>query len=188
VSWATASWATAALSAGIDGLVHPLATPAHAIALIGLALLAGRNDRNSPSAGAVIIAAFSPGLAIGLAALTWGAGETPAVDVLLAGAALCGLMAAAGVMAPVAVAAPVAFLVAFLAGVALGLDSPPDSIRLDDAAAMLIGVAGGSLAALAAMARAASAIARWRKGIALRVFGSWIAAIAIMALAVRWAT
>jgi hypothetical protein len=78
--------------------------------------------------------------------------------------------------------------VALLSGVALGLDSPPDAIRLDEAVAMLIGTAGGGVAMLAVMTPAASVIARWRHGIALRVAGSWITAIAIMALAVRWGT
>jgi hypothetical protein len=58
------SWSTA-LTAGIDGLLRPLATPAHVIALTGLALIAGRNNRNTRSAGAATIAAFALGLAIG---------------------------------------------------------------------------------------------------------------------------
>jgi hypothetical protein len=173
------SWTTA-LTAGADGLLRPLATPAHVIALIGLALIAGPKNHN----GAAIIAAFAVGLAAGLGALAWGAGEMPAVDALLAGATLCGLVAASGVTAGVALVAPLALL----AGVALGLDSPPDAIRLDEAAAMLIGTACGGVAALALMTPAASAIACWRQAIALRVAGSWIAAIAIMALAVRWGT
>jgi hypothetical protein len=177
------SWATA-LTAGVDGLLRPLATPAHVIALTGLALIAGSKNRNTSSSGAAIIAAFAVGLAIGLGALAWGAGETPAVDALLAGATLCGLVAASGVTAAVALAAPLALL----SGVAMGLDSPPDAIRLDEAVATLIGTACGGLAALALMTPAASAIACWRHAIALRVAGSWIAAIAIMALAVRWGT
>jgi hypothetical protein len=168
------------LAAGIDGVLRPLATPAHVIALTGLALIAGRD---ALSAGAVTIAAFASGLAVGLGALAGGIGETPAADVLLAGAVLCGLMAAVGVTAPAALAA----LVAVFSGIALGLDSPPDAITLGDAAAMLIGTAFGGVAALSVMASAASMIARWRHAIALRVAGSWIAAIGMMALAVRWA-
>jgi urease accessory protein len=175
------SWATV-LSAALEGLLHPLATPAHVVALAGLALVAGRNNRNSLSV--VVVAAFAFGLAAGFGALAWGAGETPAADALLAGAALCGLMAAAGVTPPVALAAPVALA----SGVALGLDSPPDAIRLGDAMAMLTGTACGAVAALAVMTPTAAVIARWRDGIALRVAGSWIAAVAMMALAVRWGT
>ncbi|SRR5579871_3825418 len=172
------------LTAGVDGLLRPLVAPAHVIALIGLALIAGRNTRNTLSARAALIAVFAIGLAIGLGALAWGAGETPAVDALLAGATLCGLIAASGVTAAVVLAA----LLALLSGVALGLDSPPDAIRLDEAVAMLIGTAAGAIAALALMTPAAAVIAQWRRGIALQVAGSWIAATAIMALAVRWGT
>ena len=169
----------AELSAYINGLLHPVATPAHVIALTGIALIAGRNNRNGLSA----VAAFAPGVALGLGALAWGVGETPASEVLLACALLCGLAAAAGVTVPMALAAPVALI----SGIALGLDSPPDAIRLGEAVASLIGTACGGVAALALLALAATVIARWRHGIALRVAGSWIAAMAILALAVRWA-
>jgi urease accessory protein len=169
------------LSAGIAGFLHPLVTPGHIVALISLGLVAGCSTLKGITA---ILAAFAPGLAIGLGALAWGIGETPAGDVLLAGAAVCGLTAATGVRAPVALAAPMALA----SGVALGLDSPPEAIRLGEAAAMLIGTACGGIAALAGIALLASTMAdRWQ-GIAPRVAGSWIAAIAILALAVRWVT
>ena len=173
----------AELSAYVNGLLHPVATPAHVIALTGIALIAGRNNCNGLSAVAVIVAAFAPGLTLGLGALAWGVGETSASEVLLACALLCGLAAAAGVTVPMALAAPVALI----SGIALGLDSPPDAIRLGEAVASLIGTACGGVAALALLALVATVIARWRHGIALRVAGSWIAATAILALAVRWA-
>jgi hypothetical protein len=77
--------------------------------------------------------------------------------------------------------------VALLSGVALGLDSPPESIKLGEAVATLIGTWWGGVTSLTAMACAASMTAHWRRAVALRVAGSWIAAIAMMALAVRWA-
>jgi hypothetical protein len=167
--------------AGIGGFLHPLVTPGHVIVLFSLGLVAGRNTLSGITA---IVAAFALGLAIGLGALASGIGETPAGDVLLAGAALCGLTAATGVRAPVALAAPIALA----SGAALGLDSPPEVIRLGEAVAMLIGTACGGIATLAVIALLAFTIAgRWRD-IVLRVAGSWITAIAILALAVRWAT
>jgi len=168
------------LPAGIvAGLAHPVTTPAHVIALMGLGLVAGRNVL---PAGAAIIAAFALGLAAGLGAIAWGVGETPASDVLLAGATLCGLIGALQVKVPLPLAAPLALV----SGIALGLDSPPESILLREAVAMLIGTALGGAAALAMIAFAACVIARWRHGIVLRVAGSWIAAIAILVLALRW--
>src|SRR5215813_10258535 len=98
------------LPAGIAGLLHPLATPGHVVALTGLGLITGRNFR---PAGAAIIGAFALGLVAGLSALAWGVGETPASDVLLASATLCGLIAASGVTAPDSLA----MLVALVSGV-----------------------------------------------------------------------
>ena len=169
-----------ALPAGIvAGLAHPISTPAHVVALIGLGLIAGRNFLR---AGAAIIGAFALGVAAGLGAIAWGVGETPASDVLLASAILCGLIAASGFTGPVSLAVPLALV----SGLALGLDSPPESILLGEAVAMLFGTACGGIGALAMIAFLASRIARWRRGILLRVAGSWIAAIAILVLALRW--
>jgi urease accessory protein len=164
----------AALAAG---LVNPLLAPAHVLALIGLGLLVGHNPAVSK-----LIAAFALGLAAGLGAIAWGVGETPASDVLLAAAALCGLLAAAGFPVPAWLAAPLALA----AGAAFGLDSPPETISLRDAVLMLVGTACGGVMALAAMAFATCAVARLWHGIALRVAGSWIAAIGILVLALRW--
>lgn len=167
------------LGAGVSGLLHPLSTPTHVVVLTGLSLIAGRNF---VPAGAAIIGAFAVGLAAGLGAIAWGVGETPASDVLLASATLCGLMAASGITVPVPLAVPVALV----SGSALGLDSPPESILLGEAVAMLIGTACGGIGALTVSVLAASRIARLRQGIVLRVAGSWIAAIAILVLALRW--
>jgi urease accessory protein len=169
------------LPAGIlGGLVHPVSTPAHVVALTGLGLIVGRNFL---SAGAAIIVAFGLGLAAGLGAIAWGVGETPAGHVLLANATLCGLIAASGFTAPVLLAVAVALV----SGTALGLDSPPQSILIGEAVATLIGTACGGIAALAIIAFLAFAIGRLWHGVLLRVAGSWIAAIAIMVLALRWA-
>jgi urease accessory protein len=168
------------VSAGIGGLLHPLVTPVHVIALAGLGVMA---RRDTASAGAAIIGAFALGLVFGLGAVAWGVAETPAGDVLLAVATLCGLTAAVGVAVP----APLAAAMALASGVALGLDSPPDAIRLGDAVAALAGTACGGIVGLAAIALLASTLGRPGYGIVLRVAGSWIAAIAILVLALRWA-
>jgi urease accessory protein len=174
-----------ALLAGMEGFVggmlHPLLAPAHVISLIGLGLVVSRDVL---SAQVRIIAAFASGLAGGLGAIAWGSGETPANDVLVAMAALCGLIAATGFSAPAWFTA----LLALVSGVAVGLDSPPEAISLREAVSMLIGTACGGIASLAAIDAAACALSRPWQGIATRVAGSWIAAIAILVLALRWAT
>jgi urease accessory protein len=167
-------------AAGIGAWLHPLATPAHIIALTGLGLVAGRSTQFTRAA---IVAAFALGLATGLLAVAQGVGETSAGDALLANATLCGLAAASGIAAPTALAVPVVFA----CGIALGLDSPPETISYGEAVATLIASAAGGVAALALTTLATAAAARYRDGIALRVAGSWVAAIAILVLALRWA-
>jgi urease accessory protein len=171
---------TAGVGGFAGGLLHPLSASAHVVVLIGLGLVAGRIFL---PARAAMIVAFALGLAAGLGAIAWGVGETPASDVLLASATLYGLTAAFNFAVPAWLASPMAVV----SGIALGLDSPPQAILLGEAVAMLIGTACGGLAALAVIAFFASAIARLGQGIVLRVAGSWIAAIAILVLALRWA-
>lgn len=167
----------AALAAG---LVHPLLAPAHAAALIGIGLIAGRHGGRSRAA---IVAALAAGLACGLMAIALSAGETPANDVLWAAAGGCGIAAAAGMRLRCGLAAAIALAV----GAALGLDSPPETIFLGEAVATLIGTACGAVAALALATMLAAALARLWQGMALRVAGSWIAAIAALVLALRFA-
>ena len=160
------------------GLLHPLLAPAHLLSLIGLGLLAGGGPLRARGA---IVTAFALGLAGGLGAIAFAAGETPANDVLLAAAVICGVIAATGLPGPAWFTAPLALII----GSAVGLDSPPETISMHEAALMLAGTFCGGIAALALIAAAAAALARL--AIALRVAGSWIAAIAILVLALRWA-
>lgn len=161
------------------GVLHPLLVPSHLVALVGLGLLAGRGA----APAAAVLAAFAVGLATGLGAIAWGIGETASGDVVLAVAALSGLFAAVGVTIPLLLAAPLALA----AGAAIGLDSPPEAIQLRDAVLTLIGTACGAVAALAVTTMAAAALVRLGQGIPARVAGSWVAAIAILVLALRWA-
>ncbi len=126
----------------LGGAIQALA-PAHVLALISVALLAGRSALRECAA---IVAAFAAGLATGLGALAAGVGETPAADILLVVAALCGVAAAAALRLPSGVLA----LLAYVAGLAGGLDSPPDAISLREAVFSLIGTAGAGIAAIAA--------------------------------------
>ncbi len=165
-----------AAQAFLAGLLHPLLLPAHALALIGLAALAGSAKWRLWS-----IAAFAISLMGGLAAVAGGVGETPANDVLLAAAAICGLATAALPHVP----AWIAVVSAAVVGVAIGLDSPPEVISLRDAALMLAGVGCGGILAFAFLAAIAAVAARLWQGVPLRVAGSWVAAIAVLVLALR---
>jgi urease accessory protein len=167
------------MSGLVGGIVLVLG-PAHLVALIGPALLAGRVGFLQHVA---VVAGFAVGLAAGLGALAAGTGETPAGDVLMVAAALCGLAAALALRLPPAMTAALAVIVGF----AGGLDSPPDAIALREAVFSLIGSACGGIAAFALLVASAAPLARIWQGIVLRVAGSWIAAIAILVLALRWA-
>jgi urease accessory protein len=161
------------------GFVHPLLVPAQLLSLIGLGLLAGRA---SIRAAIAIAAGFAVGLVAGLGAIASGIGETPANDVLFAAAGVCGVTAARGRPVPVWAAAPAAFII----GCAIGLDSPPEAISLREAVLMLIGTGCGAIVGLALMTAAAALIRAAGWSIALRVAGSWLAAIAVLVLALRW--
>jgi urease accessory protein len=168
-----------ASQAFLTGLLHPLLLPAHALALIGLAALAG-----SAKWCAWSIAAFAISLVGGLVAVAWGVGETPANYVLLGAAALCGLDTAALPRVP----AWIAVVAAAVVGAAIGLDSPPEVISLRDAALMLAGVGCGGILTLALLAAIAAGAARLWQGVPLRVAGSWVTAIAVLVLALRLAS
>jgi urease accessory protein len=161
------------------GFVHPLLAPAHLLSLIGLGLLAGGAVGR---ATIIIVAAFALSLAGGLGAIAWGAGETPANGVLFLAAGVCGAIAALGLPAPTWLAVPVALVI----GCAVGLDSPPDAISLREAVWTLIGTGCGAVAALVLMMGIVAVIRRAEWVIALRVAGSWLAAIAMLVLALRW--
>ena len=168
------------MSGLLGGLLHPLAVPAQALALLALGLLIGQqNDgrRLMP------LAAFVAGLAAGLAAIALAVGPTSAADVVLAGAALAGLLVAFAHPLPTLVAVPLAAI----AGIALGLDSPPEVISVAAATVMLIGTGLGASLVLAIVAAATSYLSRACQQIGVRILGSWIAASAILVLALRFA-
>jgi hypothetical protein len=168
------------LGALYAGLLHPPATPTHALGLVALALLIGQQagDRNlRPQI------AFALALATGLVALALAAGETPAGALLLTATAISGVLVAAALPLPL-------WLVGALAaamGLAIGLDSPPDVISLEEATFMLIGTGAGAMLALAVVVAIAGRMVRDWQRIAVRVLGSWAAASALLAIAVRFA-
>ena len=86
-----------------------------------------------------------------------------------------------------AAAAGVAALLALAAGVALALNAPPHEITIPAAIAAQVGIAVAALAtfALVGIHRDAGR-APWQR-IGVRIVGSWIAASAILVLALRLA-
>jgi urease accessory protein len=164
-------------AAFLAGLLHPLGAPAHALALVGLGLLIGRQTRY-----AVPTAAFVLALVAGLAALVSGLGETDAPTVLLVASALAGLLTASAVQVPVLGTA----LLAAAIGGAVGLDSPPQEISFGRAIVALIGTGVGASILCGLVALVAAKAARPWQAVAVRILGSWIAASAILVLALQF--
>jgi urease accessory protein len=79
------------MSGFVAGLLHPLALPAHVLALLALGLLIGQQTAGTRH---VSLAAFVSGAGVGLTAIAFGVGQTPALDVLLATAFASGASAA----------------------------------------------------------------------------------------------
>ena len=119
----------------------------------------------------------------GLAAIVLAAGPTSALDMLLAATVLTGLLVALARPMPAFVGAPLAAII----GIALGLDSPPEVIAISAATIMLIGTWIGACLALALVVAGASYLTAWWQRIGMRILGSWIAASAILVLALRFA-
>jgi hydrogenase/urease accessory protein HupE len=167
-----------------SGLLHPLLLPAHALALLSYGLLIAVQPAKRR---ALLAAAFVAGLAAGLVAIALAVGQTPAGNMLLAATVVAGLLVALGWPIPSLACVPLAAV----AGMALGLDSPPEAISLVVATLMLIGTGIGASLALALIAVGASYLIGVRKWgaprIGVRILGSWIAASAVLVLALRFA-
>jgi urease accessory protein len=163
------------LQAFVDGLLNPLTTPAHGLALLALALLMAQQPQRF-----VVLVVFALALAAGFLAIVLAVETTPARMVLLAVAAILGVMVAAA-WAP----KPLTWLLTAMTGAALALDSPPQAVTIVEAYATLGGTAVGACAMLVVVAAIAGHTnADWQR-LGLRILGSWIAASAILVLAVQ---
>lgn len=163
------------LQAFADGLLNPLTTPAHVLVLLALALLFARQPQRC-----VVLLVFALALAAGFVAIVLAVETTPARTMLLAVAVALGVMIAAA-WAPKLLA----WLFAAIAGAALALDSPPQAVTITEAYATLGGTAVGACAMLVLVAAIAGHVnADWQR-LGIRILGSWIAASAILVLAVQ---
>jgi urease accessory protein len=158
-----------------EGLLNPVVVPAHALALVALGLFIGRQVGRG-----VTLLIFAAALIGGLIALTFAIEPTAARIVLLAAAAIVGVLVAAAWVLP----RPVSWLMAAIAGVALALDSPPQALTIAQGNATLVGTALGAVAALLAVSVVAGCASRPWQQLGVRILGSWIAASAILVLAV----
>jgi urease accessory protein len=165
------------LSGLTDGMVMAVA-PTHLLAIVAIGLLAGEGGR-----GGSALALFALGLLAGSLAIASAIRETPSALVLLVMAAFVGITVAAAIT----LTSLVTNVLAFAAGLALALDTPPQATSIAVAVASQIGTGIAATAVLMLVtAIATGAIRPWQR-IGLRVAGSWITASAILVLALRLA-
>jgi urease accessory protein len=183
--WLTAADAAAAHPAYpgargfFGGVLHPVLVPMHLMAIVALGLLIGGQARWGRS----VPAAYVLALATGLVAIALAYVPTRAEEALLSLTAIVGML--------VAWARPLANVVGGMLaagiGLALALDSPPEALSLLDGYLALLGTALAAAGLLVAAATLASGLRRDWSWIGMRILGSWIAASAIMTMALRLA-
>ena len=160
------------------GLLHPLLVPAHELTLVSLGLLAGQHSLRPRL---ILLATFAASLLAGLAAIVAAVAVGNAEVVLLACAALAGLLAALARPAPVRIAGPLAAV----CGLALALDSVPEEISIEATLLALTGTIVAAPLALACIAAVGALRARRWQRIGVRILASGAAAGAILVLALR---
>jgi len=167
------------MSAFVDGLAQ-FFIPTHLLAVAAVGVLAGQGASRFPFA---VFGASAFGLAVGsvmVAAALRGQNTAP---MLLGIAALFGIV--------IASAWPIPHRAIEIAASALGgilaFNAPPQAITIPSAVAEQVGTGVAMLATLALIAFIAMRADRPWQRIGLRVAGSWIAASAILALALRLA-
>ena len=167
------------MNAVLDGLALVFA-PTNLLALGALGLLAGTQGRTI-AAGVGIL--FVLGLIGGSLAIASALREPPAAVALFAVAAIAGVVVASAWSAPPAITA----ILAWLGGTALALNSPPQAMKISAAIASQVASGFGAIAMFAVVVLIAGAARQLWHHMALRIIASWIAASAILALALRLA-
>lgn len=158
-----------------EGFVHPLLEPAHLVALMVLALLIGQQG-HGPARWAPAGLALGAGIGLLVAAFGWPVGtEVP----LLACAAISGLAVTVGRRLPM----PVYLVLAALMGAGIGLGSLPEGPRGAAMAATMFGTWAGSWTWLVIASHALAGLTRPWTRVLIRVAASWMAACALLFLA-----
>jgi urease accessory protein len=167
------------MTAFLGGLMQ-FFIPSHLLAVAALGLLAGQYAQRFPFR---VLVALSIGLIAGSLMVASAIRENPAALGLLTLAAVAGGL----VVLAWDVSDWLTGLMAFAAGAAMPLNAPPHEITIANAIASQAGLAIAAVITLGIVTFAAvQAIRPWQR-IGLRVAGSWIAASAILVLALRLA-
>jgi hypothetical protein len=129
-----------------------------------------------------MLAWFAAGLLTGAILIAFALRDSPAAIAPLVLAAIAGLTVAIGRPLP----ALISGVLSFATSSALTLNAPPQTVTIPAAVAAQLGTGIAALAALGLVALVATkAQDGWRR-IGIRIAGSWIAASAILVLALRF--
>ncbi len=164
--------------AGVVSGLTQFFLPTHLLAVVALGLLIGQGARVR-----LHLALFTLGLFAGSLAIAAATREMPAALGLLTMAAVAGIFVVLAWTPP----AVLAGALALIAGTALALNTPPQALTIPAAVGEQVGSAIAALVSLALVAFVATKTDRSWQRIALRIVGSWIAASAILVLALRLA-
>jgi urease accessory protein len=157
------------------GLLHPLLVPTHMLALTATGALIAKQTRPERL---VAIALFAAALLAGISALVFAVAPEHMAEVLLGIAVTAGALLALGRSVPRTLTA----VLAIGLGLAIALDSPPQVVSPREATVILIGTFCGAVMLFGGIAECAALLGRPWQAIGMRVFGSWIAASAALAL------
>jgi len=160
-----------------NGLLHPALVPAHLLGLAAVGLLIGQN---APSASRLALPAFAVAAAFALVVTFIAPRALPAWP-LLATALAGGLAVAVGWSGSFALTVALAVF----AGALIAFDSAPDGIPVQEVWIALAGTSIGMVLLVTYFGGLAAWFDRpWQK-IAVRAAGSWIAASALLVLALN---
>lgn len=165
----------------LNGLLHPLFVPAHALTLLAFGLMAGQQDK----AGRIILMILFPLAVIaGIPLIIFGTFRVEMVPAILLG---CG--AAAGLLTALALPSPriVPAAPLIIGGPALMVESVPSVVSKSDTILALAGTALAATLALSLVALATGHLTRDWQRIGVRIVGSWAAASALLVLALQFA-
>lgn len=166
------------------GLQHPLQAPAHILLLLGLGLWLGQQGWRHLRAGVLL---FMLAVVSGLLLTRMLVGDWQYGTLLLVLAIIAGVLLAVRPALPLWVGA----LLAVVGGVCIGLDSAPSLIPGIKVAKMYAAMAGTAFSTSLSLLMAGLLALGLRvllEGVILRVLGSWVAASALMVLALMLAS
>jgi urease accessory protein len=165
----------------LNGFLHPLLVPAHALCLLAFGLMTGQQDKFGRM---FLTALFPAALIAGILLIMYAVFPIDLVPmVLLASGASAGLLTALAQPLPRVI--PAVILIA--GGLSLVVDSVPSVVSKRDTILALSGTVLTAALALALVACLATILTRDWQRIGVRILGSWTAASTLLVLALQFA-